>query len=80
VTTAPLPLVAGVVMLDGTPVIVGGVRTTTLKVLVDERMALSVAVQLTVVVPSGKDAPEAGVQVFAVIVTVPPPPTAAPTV
>ena len=63
VTAAPELLVAAVVMFDGTPLIAGGVVSTTLTV--NEAAAIvpfeSVAEQLTVVVPSANVDPEAGV-------------------
>ena len=64
VTTAPAALVASTVMFEGT-VITGAVvsLTVTVNVLLAEFPAASLAVAVTVVVPSGKVEPEAGVLV-----------------
>jgi hypothetical protein len=69
VTTAPLALVAGVVISAGTPVIVGAVSVTvTLNVAVASLLLLATAVQDTVVVVIAKVDPEAGVHANDVIV------------
>jgi hypothetical protein len=64
VTTAPLELVAGTVMSDGS-VSVGGVLSTTFTLNDAEPVlpALSVAEQVTLVEPIAKVLPEAGLQV-----------------
>jgi hypothetical protein len=71
VTTAPLALVAAVVILAGT-VITGGVVscTVTVKEACDLLLCESVALQVTVVVPSGKVEPDAGVQLGVIAVPV----------
>jgi hypothetical protein len=63
-TAAPLAPVASFVMFAGTPEIVGGVVSTTItwNEAVDVLPLVSVAVQVTVVVPSGNVDPDAGVQ------------------
>ncbi len=63
VTTAPAELVASAIILAGT-VTTGSVvsRTVTVKVADPVLPAVSVAEQVTVVVPSGKVLPDAGVQ------------------
>lgn len=61
VTTAPEELVASALMFPGR-LRVGRPDTVTVKLPVALFPALSVAVQVTVVVPSGKVEPEAGVQ------------------
>jgi hypothetical protein len=65
VTIAPLPLVASTVGLPGVPAMVGGVRSriVTVNVLVPVLPAVSVAEQVTVVVPIANAEPDAGLQV-----------------
>ena len=60
-TAAPLALVASTTLFAGTPVSTGArSMTSILKVPVVKRLALSVAVQLTVVVPMAKVDPDGG--------------------
>jgi len=62
-TTVPEAFAAGTVMLEGSVKAGGVVSTTvTLKLAVPVLPCVSIAVQLTVVVPRGKVAPEAGEQ------------------
>src|SRR5262249_20955407 len=65
VTTAPAGPVASTVLLPGTPLIAGGVVSTTVivNVLVTVLPAVSTAVQVTSVAPSAKVSPEAWSQV-----------------
>ena len=59
VTTAPAALVASTVWFAGTPLIVGGVvsTTTTLNVVFVAFPAASTAIQVTTVSPTGKSEP-----------------------
>jgi len=65
VTAAPLGLVASTVMLPGT-ITIGGVASTSTTVTLKDAVAVfpcaSVALQVTVVVPTGKVLPELGLQ------------------